>query len=406
MESTENTKLTDEQVDDIAKQLDDAIKGTTLEDIAKLPSNNGVEEREITEDTEKGSLSMYNVQVDPNTGEHKIIGNADSDTIDSETFEEMCERIKNQDIKLDSSPISEEEIIQYIANSMNGEESPILAEMCSDVDIDPEVLKELLVIVNRKMNREDFNIYKALPDQIKKMIDDYMLKAKISGMSQEAKQFRNMLCESLIDEFITNISLNRITTDFNKEVESIFSKSSEEIAESVVGYTEERNKAYREAAEKIDDPEKKEKILTILDRIDEGHNLTELKEFAKKCKIKPIEFEKPNRIFDSFLLKYKDSQYNIYDISMARPILYRNLNEGLETPEFNDKDINAFFIVFCKQCLNFKSENPVDHAYMYYAIYNIILLDINKSDLTRAVSDEFLENVKEVIYNCRERNHF
>ena len=160
---------------------------------------------------------------------------------------------------------------------------------------------------------------------------------------------------------------------------------------------------YKEAAEKMEDPEKKQKLLSVLDRINEAYNLSELKEFSKSCKIKKFDLEKPNKLFDAYTRKYADSTYNAYSIEMARPVLYRNLNID-DNDEYSDTDINAFFIAFCKQTRNMKSDDVLDHAYMYYVMYNIVLADLNKSDDTKHVSEKFLDNVKEVIKNLRNRN--
>ena len=121
--------------------------------------------------------------------------------------------------------------------------------------------------------------------------------------------------------------------------------------------------------------------------------------------------EKPSRIFETLLSKYRESSYNIYDINLTRPILYRHLNAD-KIDEFSDKDVNAFLICFCKQCLNKKSEIATDNLYMYNVIFNIIWLDLqnrssnseNLDENSQLYSDGFLNNVKEIIYNLRERN--
>ena len=352
MENGKNIVLTDEQINDIAEQLDNDIKGTNLEKIAQFPSNNGKDERSKLEIKETGEPRKMQVMVDPNTGEHKITGDVYEE--DGETFEEMCERIENSDITLDNSPISEEEINEYLSNT---NQESLLGELDKDFKISNESLKILLEIVNRRQNKEDFNVYRAFPQEVKDMIDNYMKKGGLVGNFNEVNRFRNMISENLIDEFVTNIYLNRIQSDFSKEIEDLFSKGSSEIADVAIGYTEERNRSYREYADKMEDLDKKEKVIAILDQIDEAYNLTSLKEFAKKCKVKKFDLEKPERIFEGFLRNYENSAYNIYGIEMARPILYRNINaiEGLEN-EIADKDINAFFIVFCKQCLNMKKK--------------------------------------------------
>ena len=97
----------------------------------------------------------------------------------------------------------------------------------------------------------------------------------------------------------------------------------------------------------MEDEEKKAALIAILDSIDEAYNLTTLKEYAKKCKIKNYDLENPSRSFDRFNGKYKDSPYNIYAIEMASTILFRNINIGLEEDKmFTDKQVIAFFIAF------------------------------------------------------------
>ena len=54
--------------------------------------------------------------------------------------------------------------------------------------------------------------------------------------------------------------------------------------------------------------------------------------------------------------------------------------------------------------MNKRSDIVIDHSYMYYVIYNIVLMDMNKGE-QKHVSDKFIENIKEVIINLRERNN-
>jgi hypothetical protein len=134
----------------------------------------------------------------------------------------------------------------------------------------------------------------------------------------------------------------------------------------------------------------------ILDRIDEANNLTELKEFAKKCKIKSIELEKSKKVFESFLDKYRTSSNNIYDISVACKSMIRNINKN--GSNYTEDEIIAFYVAFCKQVRNYDESNPLDHAYMYYVLYFAATIDGDKSG-------KFIENVKEVVANAKSRNN-
>ena len=399
-------QLTDEQVEAIVEATNEVLEDSkNLKIIADLPSNNGIEES--SDNKETGEMKKVMVNVDPNTGEHKIIGQAVQEDEDEESFEEICDKIESGEyhIEVDNSPISEKELIDYISSSKEEEAGSLLTEMSDELDINTESIKVILDVANRRMKNENFNIYKALPSEVQDMINKYITSE--FGLVNNVKmlsQYRNMIAEALISEFITNININRIRTDFNKEIETLFEKGSAELADSVIGYTSERNKKYREYADAMEDEEKKQKIYEILDKIDEAYDLNSLKEFSKKCKIKSIELEKADRVFKDFLRKYQDSQYNIYDINMARPILYRSLSQ-LYDEKFTDKDINSFFICFCKQCMNMSPEVVTDHAYMYYVIYNIVLTDINKGE-SKNIGEDFLANIKEVIENIRKRNNF
>ena len=395
-----STNMTEEEI----KKLTDTIQQFTEEHpdpATSFPSNNGKEFHE----PEEGETKYMQVSINPETGEHIPVGEvAEEDLLgDNETFEDMVERVKNSDIKINDTPLTEEELEGYLKSD---KENSIFDDLCKNTDFDPETIKGILEVTNRKMKGEDFNVYKALPEKIKELINSYCRHGSIPLNTPNGNQFRNMVADELINEFVSNISLNRIQTDFSKELEEIFDKGTKELSESIVGYTEERSKAYREAAEKMEDPEKKAKLTAILDRVDEGYNLTELKEYAKTCKIKKYDLERPDKIYRNFLQKYKDSKYNIYGIDMAVPVILRNINKNnIYTEPFDKKDIDAFFIAFCKQTANYNpNENPMDHAYMYYLMYNCIFTDINTGN-AQDVSLKFLQNIKDVIINLRERNN-
>lgn len=404
-ELLENATISEEDMkkaDEIAKSLDEVVEeNESLKMIRDLPSNNGVSE---AESTEKGEEKRIMVKIDPNTGEHSILPD-DGVVEEHKSFEETVDDfdLNDMEIDLDDSPITEEEFNK--AKEDSNKEGLIGELNDEDFNLSPEGIQGLIRVLNIRMKKEKFNAYKEFPKEIQDMIDDYMKKGGIPVLSQEGKTFRNAISESLLDEFVSNIQADRMSRDFNKEIESIFEEGAKEIADTVIGFTRERNEAYRKYAEGLEDEEKKQKILEILDQIEEAFKLDTLKEFAKKCKIKKIELDKPERIYRGMMDKYDSSVYNIYDIALAVPILFRNLNRGEDGIVYDDKDIKAFFICFCKQCLNMKPSNVLEHAYMYYVMYNCVIMDINKGE-NRQTTEDFIKNVKEVIANIRTRNNF
>ena len=386
-------KLTEEQVEQINKVIEEAVEeNKELSSIKEMPSNNGVEENEGN--TEEGEMKLAQINIDPNTGEHRIIKTIeDEDTVDSQTFEELVADIESGKVKvdIDDSPITEKELKDIVELDEDG-----------NIDFTNEEYKTLLNIVHRRQNGEDFNIYKLLPDPIKKVINETIgISQDSSIVTKEIRTIRNSMAESYIDQYILNVSVARARGDLNKEMESLFKETEKDIAEYTVGYTAERNKAYREQVEAMEDEEKKEKLLNVLDTIDSAYSLDPLKEFAKTCKIKKYDIENPKNYFRDFINKYAKSEYNIYDIKLTLPILERKI---VDNEKYNNADVIAFLVCFCKYIRNFNCDNIIEHSFMYYVIYNIVIMDANTSENTIEISNIFANNIKEVMDNLKERN--
>ena len=390
--------LTEEQVEAINKVLEDnAENSEELKMIKDLPSNNNVE---VSNSDETGELKIANTILDPNTGESKIVSTEDFDeTVDDTTFEQLVADVESGKIKVESddSPITEEELKNNI-DTFGADDKFNLSD---------EAMQQLLVVANRRMNKEEFNVYKEFPKEIQDMIMNTIGLPNVDGSpiitTNESRAVRNAMAEQLLDEFILKISFERARVDLNKEIEGVFKEGVKDIAESTVGYTQERNAAYREYAEGLEDEEKKTKLLETLDVIDSAYSLDDLKEFAKTCKIKKYDIEEPKNYFRDFLGKYQNSTYNIYDIKLTLPILERHI---VDNEKYNNADVIAFLVCFCKYIKNFKVENILEHSFMYYVIYNIVLIDSNTSEKTKEVSDKFIENIKIVMDNLKERNTF
>jgi hypothetical protein len=331
-------------------------------------------------DVESGLSNLVDTQ--------EMDGNFDLDQI-------MKDSIDNIDLDnledVEPEELEEEDIKEFMSESGTS----MLGEMMSETEISPDSIKELLQIVNRKIKGETFNIYAALPRDIKSLIDRYV--ATNDFGKNDINSIKKTVAAALIEEFTSNIQMNKAKNDFAKDMEAIYQASSKEISDAAMEYIEERNKAYREAAEKIEDPDKKAKLLAILDQIDEARSLDKLKEFAKTCKLKRIEIEKPEaRAYNNFIAKYKDSNNNIYDIKLAQKVLMRIMGRDYGLSAVS---VIAFLVAFCKQVNTYSSSVPTDHAYMYYVLYYCALLDSDKSDM-------FKNNVKEVIENLKTRNSF
>lgn len=389
-EELKETQLTDDQINTITEDLDNFIKGTPLEDIANMPSNNGVEE---SSSDETGEYKLMNTVINPETGEHAIVGEAPEST---SSFDDIVNMINTNDTSniLADKPVTEEELVDYLANDSNDSD---INKISDGIDMSPDTVREILKLVNRRLSGEKFNIYKESPDEVKKMIDDYiaMMGQGLAINANARNRVRKEIGEAIFDEFAQNIKMDRAKHDFAIELANLYETTGKELEDANLEFIEDRNKLYREAAEEIEDDNKKQRMLEILDQIDEARNLTQLKEFATRCKIKKFDMEKPEkRIYSYFLNKYRNSSNNIYDINLARTILSRNL----EPFGYTTRDCDLFLICFCKQVSLYNVNNACEHAYMYYVLYYSVMLDSDKSEI-------FRNNVKEVIDNIKRRNN-
>jgi hypothetical protein len=363
-------KLTEDQVDLITKTLDEVVDSNpSLKMISNLPSNNGVE---YSSEDQKGEYKKVMISVDPNTGENRIAGPINEEKFEKE-FDELINNI--------NSNISTEMNVSITSVSGNIIEDELREIVNKDFDFSEDTIKELVVITNKFANKEKINIYRSLPEEMKVFVDDYVSKSGLYSM-KDKNRLANEVSEAMISKFIEDIKMKRSANDFALGLSKLqeYSKCDDE------------SYSNRDILERIESDSKKEEINMILDKIEDATDLDSLKEFSKKCKIKKIEIEMPyRRVYSDFLNKYRNSENNIYDIALAHKALSRALKSELGA--------SLFLICFCKQVKNYKSENPLDHAYMYYLIYNCTLLDTE-------LKSSFLDNVNEVISNVKVRNNF
>lgn len=391
-----STKLSEADIKEIDDIMEENVESNPdLKLIKDLPSNNGVEN---SINAEEGYTKKANILVDPLSGENKIISTEeDNESIDDTTFEDLIADIESGKIQIDpdTTPINKEELKNNVG----------VLDLNGNISLSDEDMLTLLEVANRRKNKEEFNVYKALPESVKKQINKLIgegMGVPEVATSNPIRALRNQTAEALIDETLINITMQRAQNDLNKEIEEVFKTGAADIAEYSVGYTRERNEEYRKYAESLEDEDKKSKLLETLDTIDSAFSLDSLKEFAKTCKIKKYDIENPKNYFRDFMYKYKDAAYNIYDINLTLPMLERHI---VDNENYSSADIIAFMVCFCKYIRNFNAENALEHAFMYYVIYNICIMD-SLPESSKEIKEEFIDNIKEVMDNLKERNSF
>lgn len=266
-----------------------------------------------------------------------------------------------------------------------------------DFQLTDESALVIVDLINRVKNKErNINIYAEFPQQLKDFINESLKKNGRVDHSIQTNTIRNTIAKSMLDEFMGYIEINHSVNSFNTEMESMFSSVGSELSTLYKEYDNERTTYLKSLLEKIPEGDPKRQVLTdTLDAIHESYSLKRLKDAVGGMKkIKSIELDKPEqRIFGPFKNLYKDSKYNMYDPNNAVMIL--NKYNKTEDEKANLK----FMITFCKFCLNnkYQPDNTAQHAFMYYSIYNIFLLEIYKDKEYDEYAPGFLANINEII---------
>lgn len=373
--------LTSEQIESIGKELDEI---SNKNESVKVLHNVMNEDHS----NETGEMVPATVVIDPDTGEKKVI-NIES-SIDTKEFDQKLtdfgETLEKTDIS--EKPIELEDIKEALES---GESSAFGKYSLSD-----EATLQLLDVVKKYKETQKIS-YKELPEEVRKYIDEYLRKEGIVSFSVEANTARNMLAETLLDEFISNIEINKFQNEFNDQIENIMDEMNEQISPLFKDYNDSRESYLNNLIEKIEDENKRELAEKILDSIHDSFALERFVEAAPKIKVKKFDVEKPQKIFNTFAMKYRDNQYKIYDPGMITNILDDELKKHKLIEKDDMTSAIKLIVAFCKLCQNYNPKNPDEHAFIYYFTYNITLLKVYKKEQYDEYAPVFLSNIKKVL---------
>jgi len=381
-------KLTEEDKTEILNAMKKEVEmNDTLKVLADLPSNNGVEEnRESLE----GEYKEVRVNIDPKTGSKTVVGSA----------EEIVEKINNageQFIEsLDKSDLETHyQILPEDIKKVNESETSF-----GKFDISDEATLELIKVINKYKDKGSIR-YIDMPEEVKTMINSYMMESGLNPMSKVYNEYRNDLANMLIDEYINQIELNKWSDDFNIQMEKFSDEMKGEMSPLYKELNDNREQQLIDAINKLDDPDKKEKAEKALESIRDAYALTRLKEAAPRIKIKNFDLEKPQREFNSFMAKYANTQYHLYDLFMVTNVLHRHLQRNNLITEDDVTTAIKFTVALCKFCKNYNVNVVEEHAFMYFTTYNVVLLDIYTGDTYNEYAPKFLETILDIVSKLR-----
>ena len=358
----EDVQLSD---DEIESMFEDMLSQNT--DPAQLfPSNNGQVYNEFT-DTERNVDAKVLVSANPVTG-----------ILNTIPYEEENITEESLDKLLDLKP---EELGKVELNW------DIFVDTTKSMykDADEEGLKQLFDAVNKYRTGNDFAYYNALPNFIKKEIDNYVDigAAQHQASRNTSKQLKNMLAKELYDTIITNNYSAKAFSDISKFTTSEINKGKEQLGGSIHDYNaklrEEYEVGFIQKAEALENSEEEgaaetaEKLRKTSKMFTESYTYADMydKYSNGKIKVKSIQVDKFNRTCQEFNRKYYNNTFKINDVGMTIGVLDRILDK-----KYDILAIKKFIIAFINYTKNFTPSNIDEHVFMYYFIQHILALDI------------------------------
>lgn len=375
--------LTEEDKKAIADTIGlEVDKSENLKVLAELPSNNGVEEHV----PEEGNIKNVNISVNPETGEKVVLGIAGEGKNIREKMREIGESI-NDTFDVDICSINAEDM----RNVIESDDSLIGKQEISD-----EAILKLIDVISLYKEKKEIR-FKDLPEEVQNIVDTYICANGLASYSNQANQARNVVANALIEQYITQIELEKFNENFQSEVENLYKNTKDELSPLMMEYSENREEYLTKLTDSIEDENKKELAKKILDSVHGAFSLERLKAIAPTIKIKNFDYEKPKRAFDGFLNRYRDTASHIYDIYMCTNILHKHLIQNNIIEESDNKYALKVMIGFARFCCtnNYNPNNPEQHAFMYYFTNNIVLLDIYSGEQYQKYAPAFLKNIQE-----------
>lgn len=364
------TQLTDEQVNSIAKTMEENLH-PDLEALREIEKGN-IPEELLEEEEEKTQYARVD--------EHgNIVGYVDPelecDLISAATMEDIDKKM--------SDP---QNVMKAVQKTYDLKHS----------DLNIANVQALTDLVKRK-EKGDKIYYSDLPDVFKTRIAQ-TISSEGGGAYMGNKEIKNQMAEALID----NIHMQLISDQMENTVvdmqNSIKNYMTKELGEMFNTSRSQQHKIMIEQmpllASKTEDPQKADILMKVSDAYKQAYTLEDMfNSYCKgKPKIKSIDVEKIQKHYFTFNDKYRKSKWVIRDVAMLAPILDRNLDKDIDM-----KDILTFIAIFLKytEMKNMNPENIWDHTFMYYVVFNIASLDIYKKvDGLNDNDTEFYEGFK------------
>lgn len=302
------------------------------------------------------------VEIDPETGMHKIIGVANQGN--SASFSDIIDGVDQEKM---NKP--DEETVKNLG----------------DLGLPDDQAMQLYNLMLRYKAGEKFNIYNEFPPAVKDMVHN------ISN-TKNPKVITN-LSKGLLEFFINQLNIEQEFIDLQDSI-----KKELDMPGMVDMYAEHLVESMEiDLLKKADElqeshPEKAEQLRMISNKFTHSYTYDslhlELDSNPKIVKKINKELKKFNRACRDFNFKYQNSKFKINDVSLLVNTITRQLS-------CSEEDAKKFVLLFTNVCREMTSDNIIEHTFMYYTIKNILVIDHMEKE--NEFSKKVLNNIREVI---------
>lgn len=344
-EMTKDELFTEEMVESVAKEL--GISAENNERVKRI--------REILNGDVPDELKTADGEIIPDLA---VAENYDADLFD--LVHKEAENINLIDIAINGIENNTIDIEELVSRS-NG----------IFPDVSREDVLDLIKVAKRYKDGEEFSIYNALPEGIKKVIK---MESAASGVNATSL---NLFAKMLIEEFcveVFDVTMEKEAIDFNVALKQALNIP--DITQLYEGYI--REKMEVELIQKADAlQEEFPNGAAVLRRCSEAftdsYTLTRMRAAitgkTRRKLYKDNEFY--NRYCNEFNASIKGSKFRINDVFE----LGRVLDKLSPIIGIDKEDVLMFVILFCKTCVHLDSNDTADALFMYYSIRNILNME-------------------------------
>lgn len=265
--------------------------------------------------------------------------------------------------------------------TMNKEISDGLISMGLSED-DAMVLYTLII---KYKNGEKFNIYKELPNSVREMVHSI-------AMSKNPKVLTDV-SKGILEFFSNQLNIEQEFIDLQDSIKRELNMPGmvDMYAEHLVKSMEDDLLAKADSIESTH-PDKANELRRISNtftrtyRFDTLH--LELDSNPKIVKKINKDIKKFNKHCREFNFKYQNSKFKINSVTLLEGTIIRQTG-------CTEDEAKKFILLFTNICRDMKSDNLIEHTFMYYTIKNILAIDHIEKD--NEFKDKIIKGIKEVI---------